>query len=41
VGLAGKDADLFRFTFKHSVLLLLIICVLTYLQTNILAWMLP
>jgi lactate permease len=41
VGLAGKDAELFRFTFKHSILLLLIICVLTYLQTNILSWMLP
>ncbi|NGQ96690.1 lactate permease LctP family transporter [Brevibacillus sp. SYP-B805] len=41
VGLAGKDAELFRFTFKHSILLLLIICVLTYLQTNVLSWMLP
>lgn len=41
VGLAGKDSDLFRFTFKHSLLLLLIICILTYLQTNVLAWMLP
>jgi lactate permease len=41
VGLAGKDSELFRFTIKHSIVLLLIICVLTYLQTNVLSWMLP
>jgi lactate permease len=41
VGLTGRDADLFRFTIKHSIALVLVICVLTYLQTNWLAWMLP
>lgn len=41
VGLAGKEADLFRFTVKHSIFLLLIICILTYLQSNILSWMIP
>ena len=41
VGLAGKESDLFRFTIKHSFILLLIICVITFLQSNILSFMLP
>ena len=41
VGLAGKESDLFRFTIKHSFILLFIICVLTFLQTNILSFMVP
>jgi lactate permease len=39
VGLDNKESDLFRFTFKHSVALLLIVCVLTYLQATVLSWM--
>ena len=39
VGLAGKESDLFRFTIKHSFILLFIICVITFLQSNVLAFM--
>jgi lactate permease len=31
-GMVGEEASLFRFTLKHSLLLLLIICAITYLQ---------
>jgi lactate permease len=42
VGLAGKEADLFRFTVKHSILLVAIIGIMTYLQsTSLLSWMVP
>ena len=41
VGLAGKESDLFRFTIKHSFILLLIICVITFLQSTILSFMIP
>lgn len=41
VGLAGKESDLLRFTVKHSLFLLLIVCVLTFLQSNVLSWMIP
>ncbi|MEH7884245.1 L-lactate permease [Bacillus sp. JJ1609] len=42
VGLAGKEADLFRFTFKHSIVLVVIIGILTYLQnSSLLNWMVP
>ncbi|HNR06339.1 MAG TPA: lactate permease LctP family transporter [Saprospiraceae bacterium] len=32
VGLIGKESDLFRFTLKHSFIMLLVICLLTTLQ---------
>lgn len=41
VGLAGKESDLFRFTFKHSLFLLLLICIIVFLQSNVLGWMVP
>ena len=41
VGLVGKEADLFRFTFKHSFFMLLIICVLTCLQVYVMKWIVP
>jgi lactate permease len=41
VGLVGKESDLFRFTFKHSFLMLLVICVLTCLQVYVMKWMIP
>ena len=34
VGLVGKESELFRFTVKHSFLMLLIICLLTYAQQH-------
>ena len=41
VGLVGKESDLLRFAVKHSLFLLLLICILTFLQSGILAWMIP
>ena len=41
VGLAGKESDLFRFTIKHSLFLILIVCILTFMQSNVLSWMIP
>jgi lactate permease len=40
VGLGGKEGDLFRRVFGWSILLLLIMCILVYLQsTSVLSWM--
>jgi lactate permease len=40
VGLAGREGDLFRRVVGWSFLLLLIMCVLVYLQsTSVLSWM--
>ncbi|AJO59795.1 L-lactate permease LutP [Bacillus subtilis] len=41
VGLAGKDSDLFRFTIKHSLFLLLLVCIITFLQHHVFSWMIP
>ncbi|SDM71583.1 lactate permease [Fictibacillus solisalsi] len=41
VGLGGKESDLLRFTIKHSIILLFIICCITYLQSTVFSWMLP
>ncbi|MGZ4524749.1 MAG: L-lactate permease, partial [Mycobacteriaceae bacterium] len=42
VGLAGEEGVLFRKVFGWSLLFLLLICVLVYLQsTPVLSWMLP
>ncbi|MDQ1000687.1 lactate permease [Neobacillus niacini] len=41
VGLAGKESDLFRFTVKHSLFLLLLVAIITFLQSNVLSWMIP
>lgn len=41
VGLVGKESDLFRFTVKHSLLFVVIIGVITYVQAYYLTWMLP
>jgi L-lactate transport len=40
-GLVGKESDLFRFTLKHSIFLLLIICCMVYLQAYIVPGMIP
>ncbi len=40
VGLAGQEGDLFRKVLGWSLLLLLLMCILVYLQsTSILGWM--
>jgi lactate permease len=42
VGLAGKEGDLFRRVIGWSILLLLVMCVIVYLQsTSLLSWMVP
>ena len=40
-GLVGRESDLFRFTLKHSIFLLLIVCVMTYLQAYVFTGMMP
>ena len=40
-GLIGKEGNLFRFTLRHSLAMLLVICILTCLQAYALKWMLP
>lgn len=41
VGLAGKESDLFRFTVKHSFVMLFIISAITMLQAYAVTWMIP
>ena len=41
VGLVGKEADLFRFTVKHSLLLATLVGIITMVQAYILPWMIP
>ena len=41
VGLLGRESDILRRVLKWSVGLLLAMCVLVYLQSNVLAWMIP
>lgn len=41
VGLVGKESDLFRFTVKHSFIMLSVICVLTCLQAYVTHWIVP
>jgi len=40
-GLVGQEAVLFRRTIKHSLILVSVVMVLTFLQSNILSWMVP
>jgi lactate permease len=41
VGLAGKESELFRFTIKHSIFLVIIIGIIVFLQNNVLSFMIP
>jgi L-lactate permease len=42
VGLAGREGDLFRKVLGWSLIMLLLMCVLVYLQsTSVLGWMVP
>jgi len=41
VGLIGKESELFRFTVKHSFIMLLVICLLTCLQAYVIPWIVP
>jgi len=40
-GLVGREAELFRFTLKHSLFLLLLVCIMSYIQAYIVPGMLP
>jgi lactate permease len=41
VGLVGKESNLFRFTVRHSFIMLFIVCCFTVLQAYVLKWMVP
>lgn len=41
VGLVGKESDLFRFTVKHSFIMLFVICLLTCMQAYVTPWIIP
>ena len=41
VGLVGKESELFRFTVKHSFIMLFIICILTCLQAYVIPGIVP
>lgn len=41
VGLVGKESELFRFTVKHSLIMLIVICLITLSQAYLLKWMIP
>jgi lactate permease len=41
VGLVGKESDLFRFTVKHSFIMLFIISLLTGAQAYVIPWIVP
>jgi lactate permease len=41
IGLVGKESDLFRFTVKHSFIMLFIMCIITVLQAYVMTWMIP
>ena len=39
--LIGKEADLFRFTFKHSFIMLIFICLIVTAQAYLFSWIIP
>ena len=41
VGLVGKEAELFRFTLKHSFIMLFLLCIITFMQAYIITWIVP
>ncbi len=40
-GLVGKEADLFRFTVKHSFFMLIVICFIVLAQAYLFKWIIP
>ncbi|HJV46240.1 MAG TPA: lactate permease LctP family transporter [Bacillota bacterium] len=41
VGLVGKESELFRFTIKHSIFLVVIVGIIVWLQNSVLSFMIP
>ena len=39
--LVGRESELFRFTFKHSLLLLILICIIVIAQAYVFTWLIP
>jgi lactate permease len=39
--LVGRESELFRFTFKHSLFLLILICIMVLAQAYAFSWMIP
>lgn len=39
--LVGRESDLFRFTVKHSLFILLLVCIMVYLQAYVVPGMIP
>jgi lactate permease len=39
--LVGKESDLFRFTVKHSFIMLILICCIVFLQAYVFTWVIP
>lgn len=40
-GMSGKESQLFRFTVKHSFIMIAVICLIVFLQAYYLKWMVP
>ena len=40
-GLVGQESTIFRFALPHSIAMIILIGILTYLQSNVLSWMMP
>jgi lactate permease len=41
VGLVGRESELFRFTVKHSFIMLFLVCIITVLQAYVFTWFVP
>jgi len=41
VGLVGRESDIFRFTLKHSFIMLFLICLITLMQAYFMQWLIP
>jgi L-lactate transport len=41
VGLVGHESDLFRFTVRHSILMVAVVGIITVLQAYVVPWMVP
>ena len=41
VGLVGRESELFRFTLKHSFIMLTIISIITVIQAYLVSWIIP
>lgn len=41
VGLIGRESELLKFALKYSLILLLCICIITFLQSTVLTWIIP